>query len=176
MNIDLVRIVTLLSFSPCSVRGSSLIFLFSSLLAKGTTPLVEASIELVKDPKEDMTFGRRIALSLIEKAWYNPPAADDDEDLRKSVNEIQGNSFYLGRKKPSLEKAWTYFEHVALNRFVGEDDDEPKSRNVVQQCLRRLCRGDRQLHRAELGVTDRKTKLYDPFNTPHSQVRGLIFG
>jgi hypothetical protein len=63
-----------------------------------------------------------IALSFMNKGWYNPQSAmedgiDDDnkDDSRKSATAYP---------KPSLEKAWAYFEHFALNRYVVEDDSK----------------------------------------------------
>jgi hypothetical protein len=78
------------------------------------------------------------------------------------------------RENPSLEKAWAYFDHVALSRFVLETDAEKikkRKKNWLHRCIRKcFCKGDKQLHRAEPGENHLPTVLYQPLFTPHKQL------
>lgn len=85
-----------------------------------------AEIDFLQDDWSEMTYGRRIALSLMKYKWYNPKAGDEDPSeevnakdagLEAPVDSMtsEDDAFERGIKmKPSLEKAWAYFEHVAL--------------------------------------------------------------
>ena len=102
-----------------------------------------ASIDFLKDDPKDMTYGRIIALKLMDKKWYNPrsdagnePSRSDEDNGRvPHVNggttgppmEISSEHLPQGARArlelqsnvvkahaPSLEKAWAYFEHVTL--------------------------------------------------------------
>lgn len=72
------------------------------------------------------------ALQLMNRKWYNPlagsPSTRSDDRRRPS---------FLSR--PSLKKAWAYFEHFALNRYVvgaqGEDRKHQKA-EPGENCLR----------------------------------------
>ena len=76
-------------------------------------------------------------------------------------------------EKPSLAKAWAYFEHVSLDRYLVNEKEEaerPQPRGWFARKYRRFFAGNRILRRAAPGQTDVKTRLFDPFNTPHSQL------
>jgi hypothetical protein len=59
----------------------------------------------------------------MNKGWYNPQAAIVDGVSDNDNKDDSQNSAAI-YPKPSLEKAWAYFEHFALNRYVVEGDSE----------------------------------------------------
>ena len=92
---------------------------------------------LIDDDVKEMTFGRRIgewkypdfgiftllypfwlvlsydsALTLIDKGWYYPQAANQEATT----------------KGPSLEKAWAYFEHFTLPRYLVTGDAKERDK------------------------------------------------
>ena len=73
------------------------------------------AIDFVKDDKpSEMTLSRRIALRLMKYKWYYP-----NRDGKKSSCFGSSKAENIdGSLQPSLEKAWAYFEHVTLPRFV----------------------------------------------------------
>jgi hypothetical protein len=127
------------------------------------------SIDFLEDPKEEMTMGRRIALRLMHKKWYNPLATA--RESRVSVRMVKQTSFRdVQFKKPSLKKAWAYFERVTLYRHILDDESGSPAKNCCDKLYRMFCSKERTLKRAEPGLKSQKTILYDPFDTPHSQV------
>jgi hypothetical protein len=58
-------------------------------------------IDFLEDERKDMTYGRRIALSLMDKSWYNPMAGqkddnngDNNDDVgNNNNNEVDGENF-----------------------------------------------------------------------------------
>lgn len=112
------------------------------------------SVDFLQDPPETMTKGRKLALRLMDKKWYNPAAGRDKSDDEDA---------------PSLEKAWAYFEHVTLYRYIyndDDDDDDVDKHNKDSGCFK----GERDLQIAARGEKHKKTKLFPPLSTPHSQV------
>ena len=74
--------------------------------------------------------------------------------------------------KPSLEKAWTHFEHVSLYRYIVEEKPIQKKKSWLMRAIRKFQKGDKKLEKAEPGENkDFKTKLYDPIFTPHAHVQ-----
>jgi hypothetical protein len=144
-------------------------------------------VDFLKDSPNEMTFGRRIALSLIHAKWYNPKAGQKEpaklnlEATTVTTPKQSGSGggvepepeLITSTEYPSLLKAWAYFEHVALSRHLCDDTPKPK-KNIFYRIWRRFRKGDQQLQRAEPGERDLKTKLYSPLWTPHSQVCDLI--
>jgi Calcium-dependent channel, 7TM region, putative phosphate len=112
--------------------------------------LEEATRRFVHDDPGEMTYSRRFAL------WWNG---------------IEGESTEGG---PSLAKAWAFYDHVTLQRYIVE---EP-TREVTRQKSNIFRMGDRSLKIAEPGEAAYKTKLYPIFSTPLSQLGdfGLGFG
>ena len=68
------------------------------------------SIDFLNDPISEMTSGRRIALWLQKYRWYNPQLKVDTEEEGDDA-EAMGEPL-IEQVRPSLEKAWAYFEHV----------------------------------------------------------------
>jgi hypothetical protein len=138
----------------------------------------QESINFLEDPEEEMTIGRRIALRLMQKKWYNPLATAEDPNDRsmkmasmKTARIAKTTSFRdVQFQKPSLEKAWAYFERVTLYRYILDDESESPPKNYCEKVYRMFWSKERTLKRAEPGLKSRKTILYDPFDTPHSQV------
>ena len=132
-------------------------------VADDVVPLKKPAIDFLLDSHRDMTWGRRIALSLIPQKWYNPHADNINivrtESLNRSVLQESRPATITREEKPSLEKAWAYFEHFALPRYLLDD----KSTS-----------GD--LSKAEPGEGDIPTKLYSPLFTPLSQMGDFGLG
>jgi hypothetical protein len=103
-------------------------------------------IDFLQDKEREMTWGRRIALKLMNQSWYYPKA-EASENIEKKQPDV------VEEDQPSLEKAWAYFEHVALERYIVKDENT------------------KLLERAEPGDRNYKTRLYNPLCTPHDQVR-----
>lgn len=147
----------------------------------------ESTIDFVNDDKRDMTFGRRIALCLMDKTWYNPRAkmmdlAENDpkvdevqlqraESSSASNPKIDDFDATMSNTSPSLEKAWAYFEHVALYRYIVPQEEMGKKtkRNIFSRVYRVLS-GNTKLERAKPGENHDQTRLYSPIMTPHSQL------
>ena len=136
---------------------------------------------LADDPRE-MTIGRRIALSMMKKhKWYNPRLGEvpDEAEMveepshhKMATAKIDAYPFSHSRREfPSLERAWAYFEHVALPRYVVESVEKKVKKNIFVRAYRKLfCKGGKQLDRAEPGEKRLPTKLYEPIFTPHTQL------
>jgi uncharacterized integral membrane protein len=219
-----------------------------------------AKIDFLKDDLSTMTYGRRIALFLMQYNWYYPPlqkkkqkqtkqpstpkknqqkdesaagvqeevpknaktngeshiVKEEDEEgeeiekdenwldachpalLRAMQNEMhhldnveqhydlserlvpdqdspesywQAYPFVHARREtPSLAKAWAYFDHVALARYVDDDDRKGNKSSKVGCCA------NPKLNRAEPGERQFPTKLYSPLFTPHSQLGDFGLG
>ena len=135
------------------------------------------SIDFLKDDKRDMTFSRRIALSLMNKKWYNPKAQDvvqeNDEVLirRSSSSSTKIDDFdtMMSNAHPNLEKSWAYFEHVALYRYLVPLDEKSGRKSIFAR-IWNVMTGKTKLERAEPGENDDPTRLYHPIMTPHSQL------
>lgn len=136
------------------------------------------SIDFLKDDKRDMTFSRRIALGLMNKKWYIPRANESSKEndevmLRKasssSSTKIDDFDTMMNNTRPSLEKSWAYFEHVALYRYLVPADEIGQKTNIFKRVWNVL-RGKTKLERAEPGESDDPTRLYHPLLTPHSQL------
>ena len=124
----------------------------------------ESTIDFLQDSRNQMTWGRRIGLYLMHRKWYNPHA----ENIKAIRSESETRSFLQEARPPkrtreelpSLEKAWAYFEHFALPRYLLDE----KSRESGE------------LSRAEPGEAEYPTKLYDPACTPLSQMGDFGLG
>jgi hypothetical protein len=133
----------------------------------------EQTMDFRSDPPEEMTWGRRIALALMSQSWYNPLAnVEDDEEDNEDENDtsVDPTSFETGKEKPDLSRAWAYFEHVALDRYIVTEDDIGPPKGIFDYIGRLFSSEEQQLKRADPGAHDTKTRLYDPILTPHSQV------
>ena len=121
----------------------------------------KGEIDFLQDDPRKMTWGRRIALYMASNfKWYNP---------------------YLGQEKgPSLAKAWAFFEHVTLQRYIVPENDsnEPNTSAETPRFLKKLIKGNHRLEIAEPGERLHPTKLYSPISTPLSQMGdfGLGYG
>jgi len=138
-----------------------------------------APIDFLQDDRSEMTFGRRIALALINSKWYNPKAGEQVVKEETSSDEpmIEGDNVFekINADPPSLEKAWAYFEHVSLDRYIV--DDKPKTqKNICRRIVRKFQKGNKKLEKAEPGENDVKTALYSPIFTPHAQLGDFGLG
>lgn len=125
-----------------------------------------------KDPTWDITYGRKIALSLRKQSWYYPgdkrvqpeKSSENGVESKAEKNEI-----------PSLEQGWAYFEHVILPRYIVNDG---RGQDLRDSFLDRVKLLKSTLEKAVPGEMRLNTKLYDPIFTPLSQMGdfGLGFG
>jgi hypothetical protein len=121
-------------------------------------------IDFLKDDKKEMTWGRRMALGLMDKKWYNPRAGMEYEDPKElhSPHSTQSASGDFDRKmlqKPSLEKAWAYFEHVALYRHIAEEKQKTK-KNILVRIIRKFQKGGKLLEKVRLAEKRRSVAFY----------------
>ena len=124
-----------------------------------------SGIDFLQDPPEQMTYGRKIALSLLSKKWYNPRAET------KKYDDVEASEYSLATA-PSLKKAWAYFEHVVLTRYVVADHNVNVDKwGFLRKFMYSLKNHDEDFERAQPGENNLPTKLYDPVTTPHMQVR-----
>jgi len=105
-------------------------------------------IDFLKDPVNEMTIGRRKALKLMNNKYYNPHG--------KGVSDEE-----YCKEGPSLEKAWAYFEHNVLARYIVKSGDGKK---------------EKELERAEPGEDRFPTKLYSCIFTPLNQMGDFGIG
>lgn len=168
--------------------------------ANGTSAPGQNNIDFLQDDPSEMTWGRRIALSLMNKKWYNPRADEGGEDGWSDEDEFQDAAMEespLNKKnlpfedddddadnmfartstsKPNLKKAWAYFEHVALDRYIVQEKETTTKKNVCHRMVRKFQKADKKLDRAEPGENDFKTRLYSPIYTPHKQLGDFGLG
>jgi len=148
-------------------------------------------IDFLKDNPQDMTYGRRIALWLMNKyGWYNPQIQFlEDGTVRplddSAVHVVDGGNFrsedgypvdISKEETPSLAKAWAYFDHVALPRYVyREKAANQEKKGILTRIIRKFSKKDKQLDRAEPGEASMATRLYSAIFTPH-KVRSFYSG
>lgn len=159
--------------------------------------MVQHDIDFLQDDPSNMTFSRRIAMHLMEQyTWYNPQLNKDSDSQYVEMDDISSvGSFNRSmlrsptqKERPSLARAWAYFEHVTLPRYLDHNTaingvDAAKSigkRGFVGQLrrsLRRLIRGHEDVFDlAEPGEHRYPTKLYSPLWTPMNQMGDFGLG
>ena len=154
-----------------------------------------SQVDFLKDSPEDMTWSRRLALRFIDYGWYNPKAGEQHDDsgaksaedpqkaeterlLRPGMERSSSSYPFTSEieEQPSLQKAWAYFEHVALSRYVLEPKEQSERKSLIVRILRKFRKGNKQLQMAEPGENELPTKLYDPIFTPHKQLGDFGLG
>jgi hypothetical protein len=143
------------------------------------------TIDFLQDDLKDMTYGRRIALTLMKYAWYNPQVTEPT-DQNAADEIIDGGRFrsedgypltHSKKEQASLEKAWAYFDHVALPRYLFVPKENPdQKKSIFTRIINRFSKADKQLNRAEPGEADKPTRLYPPIFTPHKQLGDFGLG
>ena len=94
----------------------------------------EALFRFKDDPPHTQLKGRHIAAQLLKNKLHNPYRYDlqtyekDEKRARTSANNdiecLHSSTRVLRREKPSLMKAWAYFEHVTTPRYIVSGDDK----------------------------------------------------
>jgi hypothetical protein len=146
----------------------------------------EDGIDFLNEKKGDQTLSRRIAVYLSQRyAWYNPQLAEEQQEGPADEGDGNDND---NDNKPSIEKAWAFFEHVTLNRYCHRYEVPANHRTIgslalqeeswYKLLLHKCFRGERSLKMAEPGECQLPTKLYSPLQTPLSQLGdfGLGYG
>jgi hypothetical protein len=147
-------------------------------------------IDFLKDNVKEMTYGRRIALKLMDKPWYNPMCKEDEKDgasnnPNSSVEEEEDRTASViddfdedvTFEKPCLEKGWAFFEHQSLYRFILPEgaENEPK-RCLFTRIFRTLfMHRNKKFQKAEPGEDDAPSRLYPSF-VPHKQMGDFGLG
>ena len=95
--------------------------------------------------------------------------------------QSQGTAGYPARvtvrEHPSLERAWGYFEHVALPRHIVKDKPDAPRKNILHRFIRKcFCKANKQLDKAEPGENHLPTSLYSPIFTPLKQMGDFGLG
>ena len=137
-------------------------------ISSTTSTVIDDGIDFLNDPPEQMTTGRRIALKLMDKKWYNPRASSTDVPVPPDPEmAVEDES-----SAPSLRKAWVYFEHVVLTRYVVEDHNiDVDGWGWFAKFRQSFKNYDEDFDLAQPGEKYKQTKLFDPIVTPHRQVR-----
>ena len=148
--------------------------------APSSTPPI---IDFLQDPPKEQTYSRQIATWLCQNYpfVYGLPSKTSSSSSSSTRNNNTPNA----SNSPSIEKAWAFFEHVTLERYMiltndsdNQQQQQHKPRGKRQRLQHALGGGDRKLTIAEPGEKDCPTKLYSPLTTPLSQLGdfGLGFG
>lgn len=163
--------------------------------------MIRHDVDFLQDDPSTMTFSRRIALHLMKQyAWYNPRLNEKEERDESSqyieMDDISSVGSFnrsmlrspIQKERPSLDRAWAYFEHVTLPRYLDHNTaihgtDETRSHckrgfvGQLRRSLRRLIRGDEDvMDLAEPGEDTYPTKLYSPLWTPMNQMGDFGLG
>jgi len=149
-----------------------------------------------QDDKKTMTYGRRIALKLSKYSWYNPQlkteqqqqgsyskVVEEEDTAEKAQTRTRARA--RAQEKPSIAKAWAYFEHMTLPRHKYHHDhrsgsgmtttpkDEP---SFLRSSWQKVFQGDRTLECAVSGEDNYETTLYHPITTPLHQMGDFGLG
>mmetsp|Transcript_12313 Transcript_12313/g.18239 ORF Transcript_12313/g.18239 Transcript_12313/m.18239 type:complete len:794 (+) Transcript_12313:306-2687(+) len=109
-----------------------------------------------------MTWGRRIARSLSKYKWYYPNRdvrAEYEKNLAKTDEEKTRALDFVEVVPPSLDMAWSYFEHITLPRYLVNHKSDKD-----------------QFERAQPGRFDVETRLYPVWGTPESELADFGIG
>ena len=112
---------------------------------------------------------------------YNSNTSNNTvEEQQRLLLDGQYPFTHSRRENPTLEKAWAYFDHVALSRYVippSTKDPNEKKKCFLTRVVRKLCcKAHKKLERAEPGERLRPTALYQPIFTPHNQLGDFGLG
>lgn len=141
----------------------------------------KTKMDFLEDDVRDMTFGRRIALTLLHKKWYNPAAdvdtdheTDEENEDRPPAEDFDEDMVF---EKPCLKKGWAFFEHQALARYLVQPEDEiERKKNIFVRGFRAIfCSRHKKFDRAEPGEDDDPSRLY-PIWLPHKQLGDFGLG
>jgi len=123
----------------------------------------------LQDEVKHMTYGRRLARRWSKYAWYNPHVNDAKESVNTVVNrQVE----VLDVDPPSLDSAWTYYEHYTLPRHLLPDSSTTQATAIGpnrKTGLMKLKKNHDLLLRAKYGERDEPTRLYDFITTPESE-------
>ncbi len=177
------------------------------LLSDGDNPVLallslqdprKEAIDFLKDDPKTMTRGRKIALTLMRFKIYYPlsdgesklpkikpikgDSDDDSEEGEKPFRENPNDKSIRSKtdddpNMPSLEKAWAFFEHNTLPRYIFEPKPDGWERPKMMTRVRhKLSKANKQMDRAEPGEMYQKTVLYSPRDTPLTQMGDFGIG
>ena len=177
--------------------------------------LVERKINFLHDDPSTMTYARRIALYLTRYSWYNPQLKNNDSaadnyiemnqigPLKKNISKDEIGTVAsfnksmtrtpMQEERASLDKAWAYFDHTTLPRYLhhsaataretGSTNENLKGKDghgfhrQMRKQIRRILIGDEEvMDLAEPGENRYPTKLYSPLWTPMNQMGDFGLG
>ena len=151
------------------------------------------TVDFLEDDHATMTFGRRIALSLMKYKFYYPSGKDAvrensdgkdsfedefDEQLSSLNKRLESeNVKLLDKSSASLEKAWAFFEHNTLPRYIFNPKPEDwKKPFMFTRIKHKFDKAHKKMDRAEPGETEKETRLYSPIFTPLKQMGDFGIG
>lgn len=172
--------------------------------------MTKHEIDFLNDDPSTMTYARRAALYLMRRySWYNPQLVEqqqlfaENETIATSPHYIEmdemssDGSFNksmlqspIRQERPSLEKAWAYFERVTLPRYLDHKSagvscetfdrvsSSPREEcaTTSNYCLNYNNSQEQIMDLAERGEDSYPTKLYSPFWTPMNQMGDFGLG
>jgi hypothetical protein len=150
-------------------------------------------INFLKDDVKEMTYGRRIALKLMDKPWYNPMCKEDEKEEddekdggsnnpNKTVEEEEDSVVKdfdedVRFEEPCLAKGWAFFEHQSLYRYILPVDyeDKPETGFFTRTFRTLFMHRNKKFQKAEPGEDDDPSRLYPSF-VPHKQLGDFGLG
>jgi hypothetical protein len=119
-------------------------------------------------------------IHLCNSNTSNNSTAATVEEQQRLLLDGQYPFTHSRRENPTLEKAWAYFDHVALSRYVippSTKHPNEKKKFFITRIVRKMCcKANKKLVRAEPGERLRPTALYEPIFTPHNQLGDFGLG
>ena len=136
---------------------------------------------VLEEEEDDDNNNNKKEEAMIATVAASTEDVNNNETISTTSASIMENYPYSrsARENPSIAKAWAFFEHVTLPRFVIEpkEDTNGKKKNILVRCGRKLfCKANKQLSKAEPGENKLPTQLYQPIFTPHKQLGDFGLG
>jgi hypothetical protein len=143
--------------------------------------IVTTSKSIEEDEEDDQEDDHDPAATIpLCTSYTSNNSATTVEEQQRLLLDGQYPFTHSRRENPTLEKAWAYFDHVALSRYVippSTKHPNEKKKCLITRIIRKVCcKANKKLERAEPGERLRPTALYQPIFTPHNQLGDFGLG
>jgi len=199
-NVNLSKLYSDVGKDNVPARPRRIVFRNQSSISSQDTPKPVTTVDFLKDHPSEMTNGRKIALALMKYKWYNPKdvsgtvssnvdstraitrlasaraVSDGESPDEREENIVETTEESDEIEEDSLEKAWAYFEHVTLPRYVY--DAETSNNKSLLSKISNCCAWKKYVNMevAESGEMHFATKLYNPLFTPIRDIADFGLG